>query len=111
MKLKYLLKNGIVYRIQCLFCYPQYLARKGEGRELDIELNKLGSRSLFASPGSYSFSHALPYSKGTTAVCSAKGINTPPSPPLQYKIVWGYVGRCWTKEACQSKWNEPIQSL
>ena len=75
--------------MQCLFCCPQYLARKGEGRELDIELNKLGSRSLFASPGSYSFSHALPYSKGTTALCSAKGINTPPSPPLQYKIVWG----------------------
>ena len=45
-------------------CHPLYLARKEKQKELDIEFNNLGSRSLFASPGSYSFTH-----QRVTALC------------------------------------------
>ena len=35
-------------------CYCHYLARKGEQRGLDIEVNKIGSVRMIASPGSCS---------------------------------------------------------
>ena len=56
------------------------MGKRSKG-ELDIELNKLGSISVFASPGSYSSLHHR-----RSEHCSAKGINTPRS-PLQYWIV------------------------
>lgn len=50
------------------------IIKKGEQRDSDIDLNKLGKISLLDEPGSYT--------PGIPALL-AKGINTPPF-PLQY---------------------------
>lgn len=76
------------------WCSPGYW--EGQ-RGLNTQLRKLGSGSLFASPGSHSFSHSRGWK-----YCSAKGINTHPSPSgtrLQ-GVLWG---RCCIIEAYQCK--------
>ena len=66
--------------------YHQYLARKGKGKEGDIMPSKMGSISLLASPGSYSFSHSRGPELGPT-----KGIDTP-SVPTMVPCRWAMQG-------------------
>ena len=74
--------------------------KERERRELVIEFNKLGSMSLFASPGTYSF-----ILQGITALLHQRDelSSLPHSSTGLFFGGWGvYRGRCFTIEACQS---------
>ena len=77
-------------------CYHWYFARKVEQRDLDIELDKLGSIACLLHQEATAF-----HSPGDHRIVLHQGTDTPPL-PLLVPDCWGHKGRCWTIEACQS---------
>ena len=73
--------HGVTVGIQLI------IDEKGEQQVLDMELIKVGNLSLFAPPGSYSFSH----SRGSQH-CSAEGMNTHSFPSCSGTRLLGSTG-------------------
>ena len=86
-------------------CYRRFLATKGEQRELDTELNKMGNISLLASQEA-----TASHSRGPQHCAPPRGLTLLPF-PFRYRIVGGLRERFWTLEVCQSNWRmDRIQS-